>query len=117
MSRNAVPAFPGRGFTDANAAALGRPTRAEGTSSSSGAPIMLPPQGSSTSAKTALIGVHRRPLHQALVDGATRAGVQFRTDSPVTEVESGEADGASARLAGEEADLVVAADGDRKSVV
>ena len=111
MSRNAVAAFTGLGFTDADVAALGMPTRAEGTRSSSGAPIMLLPQGSSTSAKTALIGVHRRRLHQALVDGATRAGVQFRTDSPVTEVESGEADGASARLAGEEADLVVAADG------
>src|SRR5699024_5980614 len=111
MSRNAVAAFTGLGFTDEDVAALGMPTRAEGTRSSSGASLVLRPQDSCTSAKTALIGVHRRRLHRALVDGAARTGVQIRTKAAVTEVTPGEPGGAPAVVGAEQADLVVAADG------
>ena len=116
MSRNAVAAFRGLGFTSDDVAALGCATRAAGTWTSDGRPILTLRDDPATRDAVALIGVHRRRLHQALLRRARQVGVQVVPDTPVTTVVPGEPGGARATVAGREADLVVGADGMHSAV-
>src|SRR5690625_7525753 len=111
MSRNAVAAFRGLGFDSDDVAALGCATRAAGTWTSDGRSILTLRDDPATRDAVALIGVHRRRLHQALLRRARQVGVQIDPDSPVTTVVPGEPAAARATVAGREADLVVGADG------
>src|SRR5690625_7467934 len=86
MSRNAVAAFRGLGFDSDDVAALGCATGAAGTWASGGRPILTIPEDEATREAVALIGVHRRRLHQALLRHAQDAGVRIVPDTPVTTV-------------------------------
>jgi len=116
MSRNAVAAFRGLGFDSDDVAALGCATGAAGTWASDGRPILTISEDEATREAVALIGVHRRRLHQALLRHARDAGVRIVPDTPVTTVVPGEPGGARAMVAGREADLVVGADGMHSAV-
>lgn len=116
MTRNAVAAFRGLGFDEAAVDALGYRTRAEGTWTAEGRPILTIADDPSTREAVALIGVHRRRLHQTLTRRAAEAGVTVVTSTRVTDVDPGDPDGARAVVAGREADLVVGADGMRSAV-
>lgn len=116
MSRNAVAAFRGLGYDEAAVVALGYPTRAEGTWRADGRPILTIADDARTRASVALIGVHRRRLHEALRRRATGAGVRIVTGTTITSVAPGEPDGTPAVVGGREADLVVGADGMRSAV-
>ncbi|WP_277050972.1 FAD-dependent oxidoreductase [Ruania albidiflava] len=116
MSRNAVAAFCGLGFDSDDVAALGCATRAAGTWASDGRPILTIRDDPATREAVALIGVHRRRLHQALLRRARQVGAQIVPDSPVTTVVPGEPGGPRAMVAGREADLVVGADGMRSAM-
>ncbi|WP_022917094.1 FAD-dependent oxidoreductase [Ruania albidiflava] len=116
MSRNAVAAYQGLGFDADEVAALGCATRAEGTWDSHGRPILTIRDDEATREAVALIGVHRRRVHQALLGRARSAGVRLVPGVPVTTVTPGVPGGAPAVVAGREADLVVGADGMRSAV-
>src|SRR5690606_3659314 len=100
--------------------ALGAPTWASGTLDMHGRPMFRFPDDPGTRRTTALIGVHRRRLHAALLDGARAAGVEVVTGARVTGVRPGDPGGAPAVVsAGDRsfsADLVVGADGVRSAV-
>ncbi|NCT91614.1 NAD-binding protein [Cellulomonas sp. APG4] len=116
MSRNAVAAFRGLGFTDDDVAALGRPTWAAGTWDEHGRRLLTVPATPQVRSAVSLVGVHRRRLHGALLDAARDHGVEMIPGIAVTEVDPGEADGAPAVVAGHVAELVVGADGMRSAV-
>ena len=116
MSRNAVAAFRGLGFGADDVAALGSATRAEGTWARDGRPILTIHDDAATTDAVALIGVHRRRVHRALLDRARRAGVKIVPGTSVTTLTPGEPGGARAVVAGREADLVIGADGMRSAV-
>ncbi len=116
MSRNAVAAFRGLGFQDADVAALGYPTRAGGTWDLHGRPILALPDVPAIRESVALIGVHRERLHGALHRRAVDSGIEIVTGTAVTTVEPGEPDGRRAVVESREADLVVGADGVRSAV-
>jgi 2-polyprenyl-6-methoxyphenol hydroxylase-like FAD-dependent oxidoreductase len=116
MTRNAVAAFRGLGFDDADVAALGHRTWAGGPWDLHGRPILALPDTPAMREAVALIGVHRQRLHAALHRRAVDCGVQIVTGAAVTTLDPGAADGAPAVVAGREADLVVAADGMRSAV-
>lgn len=111
MSRNAVAAFRGLSFGEADVSALGFRTRAAGMWRTDGRPILAIADDPATRDAVALIGVHRRRVHQALRRRAARAGAEIVTGTPVVALDSGNAAGAPAVVAGHEADLVVGADG------
>lgn len=116
MSRNAVAAFRGLGYDDDAVASLGFPTWASGTWDSRGRPILTIRDDPTTRESVALIGVHRRRLHEALRRGATTAGVEIVANMPVTALDPGDPNGALAVIDGREAALVVGADGMRSAV-
>ncbi|GAA1116480.1 FAD-dependent monooxygenase [Nocardiopsis composta] len=120
LTRNAAAALRGLGFDDAAVSALGAPTWASGTLDMHGRPMFRFPDDPGTRRTTALIGVHRRRLHAALLDGARAAGVEVVTGARVTGVRPGDPGGAPAVVsAGDRsfsADLVVGADGVRSAV-
>jgi 2-polyprenyl-6-methoxyphenol hydroxylase-like FAD-dependent oxidoreductase len=116
MSRNAVAAFCGLGFTEDQLLSLGFQTRAAGTWTSTGQPILTIPDSSSTTTNISLIGIHRGRLHAALLQRCRDLDVEIVTGTPVNSVEPGEPDGALAVVAGRTADLVVGADGMRSAL-
>ena len=116
MSRNAVAAVRGLGFDDDDVAGLGFPTYAAGTWDLHGEPILTISDDPEVRASVALIGVHRVRLHETLQRHAAAAGVEVVTGERVTDLEPGEPHGDPARVAGREADLVVAADGMHSAV-
>lgn len=116
MSRNAVAAFRGLGFDDAAVAALGCRTRARGTWDLHGRPILTISADPVTRESVALIGVHRRRLHDALLTAAREAGIEVVTGARVTVLDPGEPGGALAVVDGREAALVVGADGVNSAV-
>lgn len=111
MSRNAVAAFRGLGFDEGAVMALGYPTRAEGMWRTDGRAILTIADDPATRVAVALIGVHRRRLHEALQARARAAGVTIVTGTRVTSLSPGDPTGEPATVAGREADLVVGADG------
>lgn len=115
MSRNAVAAFRGLGFDDADLDALGYRTWAGGTWDLRGRPVLALPDSPDVRASVALLGVHRQRLHAALLERALDVGVQVVSGIPVTSVDPGDPGGAPAVVAGREADLVVGADGMRSA--
>jgi 2-polyprenyl-6-methoxyphenol hydroxylase-like FAD-dependent oxidoreductase len=116
MSRNAVAAFCGLGFEDAAVAALGCRTRASGIWDLHGHPILTINADPVTQQSVALIGVHRRRLHDALLTASREAGVEIVTGARVTGLDPGEPGGAPAVIDGREAALVVGADGVNSAV-
>ena len=116
MSRNAVAAFRGLGFDDDAVAALGFPTWAEGTWDLHGRPILTIPDKPAVREAVALVGVHRRRLHEALLRGARAAGVEVVTGTLVTTLDPGRPDAALAVVDGREGRLVVVADGMNSAV-
>lgn len=116
MARNAVAAFRGLGFDAEDVAALGYATRAEGTWSSEGRPILTLRDEAATRDAVALLGVHRRRVHEMLRRRAQDLGVQVVLDTPVSTLDPGRVGGPRAVVAGLEADLVVGADGMRSAV-
>ncbi|WP_029288417.1 NAD(P)/FAD-dependent oxidoreductase [Cellulomonas sp. HZM] len=111
MSGNAVAAFRGLGFDDDDVAALGYPTRAGGTWDLHGRAILELADTPAMREAVALIGVHRRRLHSALLRRAADCGVEVQTGATVTTVGPGDPDGAPAVVDDRRADLVVGADG------
>ncbi len=116
MSRNAVAAFRGLGFSDDEIASLGYRTRAEGTWTANGQPILTIPENPETVKSVALIGVHRQRIHAALERRCMDLGVEIVPGTPVATVDAGTPDGPLAVVAERTADLVVGADGMRSAV-
>ncbi|MGO1174370.1 MAG: FAD-dependent oxidoreductase, partial [Actinomycetaceae bacterium] len=116
LSRNAVAALGGLGIGPGAVAGLGFPTRAAGTWTSDGHPILTIPDAPATREAVGLVGVHRRRLHGALARRAADSGVEVVAGTRVTDLEAGDPDGERAVVAGREADLVVGADGMHSAV-
>lgn len=116
MSRNAVAAFRGLGFDADEVAALGSATRAAGTWQADGRPILSIPDDPRSQEAVALIGVHRQRIHHLLLKHARNLGVEILPGTRVTHINPGVADAETAKVAGREADLVVAADGMHSAV-
>jgi 2-polyprenyl-6-methoxyphenol hydroxylase-like FAD-dependent oxidoreductase len=116
MSRNAVAAFRGLGFDEAAVAELGCWTRASGTWDLHGHPILTIAADPATQESVALIGVHRRRLHDTLLTAARQAGAEILTGAPVGGLYPGEPGGAPAVVDGREATLIVGADGVNSAV-
>lgn len=116
MSRNALAALRGLGFDADDVAALGYPTWAGGVLDTRGRPVLALPDEPRMRAAVALMGVHRARLHSALHHRARALGVSIVTGTDVTGLDPGAADGAPARVADREVELVVAADGLRSAV-